>query len=96
MRGTEKQIAYANDLIAKMDTELTAIVEMAPEAQKPMWEEIRGKYIRITQDAYAGDVIGLLSRKKESGIRYYKDLYGSVMIGAEPLENKIRKEIYGK
>ena len=76
MRGTEKQIAYANDLIAKMDTELTAIVEMAPEAQKPMWEEIRGKYIRI--------------------IRYYKDLYGSVMIGAEPLENKIRKEIYGK
>ena len=40
MRGTEKQIAYANDLIAKMDTELTAIVEMAPEAQKPMWEEI--------------------------------------------------------
>ena len=96
MRGTEKQIAYANDLIAKMDTELTAIVEMAPEAQKPMWEEILGKYIRIMQDAYAGDVIGLLSRKKESGIRYYKDLYGSVMIGAEPLENKIRKEIYGK
>ena len=96
MRGTEKQIAYANDLIAKMDTELTAIVEMAPEAQKPMWEEIRGKYIRIMQDAYAGDVIGLLSRKKESGIRYYNDLYGSVMIGAEPLENKIRKEIYGK
>ena len=96
MRGTEKQIAYANDLIAKMDTGLTAIVEMAPEAQKPMWEEIRGKYIRIMQDAYAGDVIGLLSRKKESGIRYYKDLYGSVMIGAEPLENKIRKEIYGK
>ena len=96
MRGTEKQIAYANDLIAKMDTELTAIVEMAPEAQKPMWEEIRGKYIRIMQDAYAGDVIGLLSRKKESGIRYYKDLYGSVMMGAEPLENKIRKEIYGK
>ena len=96
MRGTEKQIAYANDLIAKMDTELTAIVEMAPEAQKPMWEEIRGKYIRIMQDAYAGDVIGLLSRKKESGIRYYKDLYGSVMIGAEPLENKIRKEMYGK
>lgn len=96
MRGTEKQIAYANDLIAKMDTELTAIVEMAPEAQKPMWADIRGKYIRIMQDAYAGDVIGLLSRKKESGIRYYKDLYGSVMIGAEPLENKIRKEIYGK
>lgn len=96
MRGTEKQIAYANDLIAKMDTELTAIVEMAPESQKNMWADIRGKYIRIMQDAYAGDVIGLLSRKKESGIRYYKDLYGSVMIGADQLENKLRKEIYSK
>ena len=92
MKGTEKQIAWATELIEKMHKEFTACKKIAPESFHKNFDAIEN----IMREAYAGDVIDILSSLKREGYEYFKQVVGSVQISACGTASRIRKEVMGK
>ena len=102
MKGTEKQIAFANKLIDTMNAkfdELIIFFSDKDEKQMIAFRDGEEKYNEIFDNSYAGDVIELLKYNKyDSCLDYYRDLCAALRIGVttEPLCRKIMKEVYGK
>lgn len=96
MKGTEKQITWAKELMKKMNKEFSIVLGMAPENQKVIFSDAFEKINAIMNDSYAGDIIYHLKDNKKSGFDYYKSLYASVKINADAMAMKIKKEVYRK
>lgn len=100
MTGTEKQIAFAENLMEKMnvqfDTLITECEKMHPELVE-QWSNIKDGYNRIMSNAYAGFVIDLLKSNNESNYQeYYKTLFVAVKYGTDEMCKRIKEEVYGK
>ncbi len=98
MKGTEKQISYAEDLIKKMNSKFDELLSECPEDKKEMWEGIVNKYNSIMSDAYAGDVINLLksANTEENYQKWYSKLYSRMLPNSDSLSRRIKKEVYGR
>lgn len=96
MKGTEKQITWAKELIRNMNKEFSIVLGMVPENQKVTFSDAFEKINAIMNDSYAGDIIYHLKDNKKSGIDYYKSLYASVKINADAMAMRIKKEVYHK
>ena len=94
MKGTEKQIAYAQFFVDKFDVEMNGLIEMCPEQFKTQWVNLKEKVDLFFEEAYAGDVIELLKPIRETGKKYYVRFVSRVRISADPLCNRIKKEFY--
>ncbi len=91
MRGTEKQLAYAGDLISNMSEKLEKLAEMAPDQVKSMWEGIAVDFVKAAKETEkAGDVIDLLKINDTDPIQYYKYLtaHAKIMVNNQ-LADKI-------
>ena len=83
MKGTEKQLAYAEDLIRNMSDKLNKLAEMAPDQVKSMWEGIAVDFVKAAKSTEKSwDVIDLLKINDEDPIQYYKYLTNKAAITA--------------
>lgn len=97
MKGTDKQIRFAEELINTMNEHFDMLLHDCPDPQKDMWHEVKNGYNRIFSESYAGDVINLLiDNKKESYQEYYSGMYHTVMVSSNAMCSRIKKEIYKK
>ena len=96
MKGTEKQITWAKELMRKMNKEFSIVLGMVPENQKVIFSDAFEKINAIMNDSYAGDIIYHLKDNKKSGFDYYKSLYASVKINVDAMAMRIKKEVYHK
>lgn len=96
MRGTEKQVAFAKSLIEKFDTEINGLINECPEKYKGNWVNTKEKLDNIFAEAYAGDVIDVLKDNHENGQKYYTRFFNCTKMSAEPLAQKIMREVYGR
>lgn len=96
MKGTEKQIAYAQSLVEKFDKEMNDLIDICPDQYKSDWISRKEKLDVIFSEAYAGDVIDTLKGNSESGQDYYTRFFTSTKLCAAPFARKIMKEVYGK
>lgn len=96
MNGTEKQIKFAKSLVEKFDHEMNGLIDICPDANKPLWINTKEKLDSIFAEAYAGDVIDTLKGNYNSGKDYYMSFYVCVKGWAHPFARKIMKEVYGK
>lgn len=65
MKGTEKQIAWAKELMKKMNKEFSIVLGMVPENQKAIFSDLFEKINAIMNDSYAGDIIYHLKDNKK-------------------------------
>ena len=87
MKGTDKQIRFAEELINTMNEHFDMLLHDCPDPQNN----------RIFSESYAGDVINLLiDNKKESYQEYYSGMYHTVMVSSNAMCSRIKKEIYKK
>lgn len=96
LKGSEKQIAWAKELIEKMSTEFTSYLNMVPKEQKEKAEEILNKIVEITKESYAGDVIELLSKNNKASDEYYRSFYTQMRISGNALCMRLKKEVFGR
>lgn len=96
MKGTEKQITWAKELMRKMNKEFSIVLGMVPENQKVIFSDAFEKINAIMNDSYASDIIYHLKDNKKSGFDYYKSLYASVKINVDAMAMRIKKEVYHK
>lgn len=89
MKGTEKQIKWATELMEKMHEEFTVCKEIAPESIHWIFDKIED----ILNESYAGDVIELLKSNKNSGQKYYVSFRTAVMVSANVAAMTIKKEL---
>ena len=94
MKGTEKQIAFAKDLVKEFDEIMDSLIAECPEQYKAMWIGIKEKTDAIFSEAYAGDVIDILKgRNHETNMKYFISFKTSVELSCEPTAKKIREAI---
>lgn len=96
MKGTSKQIIFANKLVEKFDKEMNEIIDICPDQYKSDWISRKEKLDVIFSEAYAGDVIDILKGNNESGQDYYTRFFTSTKLCAAPFARKIMKEVYEK
>lgn len=96
MNGTEKQIAWAETLITKMENEFAAYLQMVPESQKEKGKKVMNEILVLTKEAYAGDVIELLSGNNQESFKYYKRFFTDMKISGNALAMQIKKEVFNK
>ena len=65
MKGTEKQITWAKELMRKMNKEFSIVLGMVPENQKVIFSDAFEKINAIMNDSYAGDIIYHLKDNKK-------------------------------
>lgn len=95
MRGSEKQIAWANDLIEKFNKEMGTCLGICPSEEKERFSEIVTGINALFENAYAGDVIDLLNRRSE-GYQYYREICVAARITAIKFHQDVYKVIYRK
>ena len=61
MRGTEKQIVFAEKLIERFNHQMDELIRKCPEQYKNDWIARKEKISMILQESYAGDVIHILN-----------------------------------
>lgn len=65
MKGTEKQVTWAKELMRKMNKEFSIVLGMVPENQKVIFSDAFEKINAIMNDSYAGDIIYHLKDNKK-------------------------------
>ena len=65
MKGTEKQVTWAKELMRKMNKEFSIVLGMVPENQKVIFSDTFEKINAIMNDSYAGDIIYHLKDNKK-------------------------------
>ena len=98
MKGTEKQIGFAETLMEKMNTQFDAIIADC-KIERPefveQWVNMKNMYNKIMNEGYAGCVIDLLKEVAGTDYKeYYNSLYYSVKYGTDSLCKRIKEEIY--
>lgn len=96
MKGTEKQIAWATELTEKMEREFVAYLQMVPENQKEKGKKVMNEILVLAKEAYAGDVIELLSGNNQESFKYYKRFFTDMKISGNALAMQIKKEVFNK
>lgn len=89
MRGTEKQITWATDLMNKMHKEFAACKEIAPIEAHQMFDTIES----ILNESYAGDIIDLLSGNKKEGQEYFVSFRCALSVSGNAAAMKIKREV---
>lgn len=67
MRGTEKQIVFAEKLIERFNHQMDELIRKCPEQYKNDWIARKEKISMILQESYAGDVIHILNINEKPG-----------------------------
>lgn len=98
MKGTEKQIAFATDLISKMNQRFNELLNDCPDDKKSYWTDVIKDYNTIMDQSYAGDVIELLNDIYEKDYyEYYVEMGTKIRRYTQnPLCKRIVKEIFEK
>lgn len=97
MKGTEKQITFAKDLMETMTSRFTELLSACPEQHKEMWTNITSGITAIMNESYAGDVIETLLRKDDKDfMSYYKALYVTISNKHNVMTKRIMAEVYNK
>lgn len=97
MKGTEKQIAFAKDLMETMTSRFTELLSACPEQHKEMWTNITSGITTIMNESYAGDVIEVLLHKDDKDfMSYYKALYVTISNKHNVMTKRIMAEVYNK
>ena len=94
MRGTEKQMAFAESLINRWNAETDKIMSICPDEFLPRWKEVKNICNETFAEAYAGDVIELLKGVKGEEQAYYKSFYTGLFITSSPLAKAIREKAF--
>lgn len=97
MKGTEKQIKFAERLVEKFDNVMSDLIDQCPEQYKRTWVTTKEMIDKIFAEAYAGDVIDILkNNNEENAQKYYTTFYSRLMPNADKTSARIKKEVYGK
>lgn len=96
MRGTEKQLKFAESLIIKFIKEMDTLINECPDHKKQQWISIKEKILYIFNRSYAGDVIHLLANNDKSGKEYYISFYSRLLPNADKMSIEIKKSVYGR
>lgn len=97
MKGSEKQIAWANSLIEKMSERFEDMLAECKQLYPNNYDEcnlILGTIKATFEEAPAGEVIDLLKDRKETdGKEYYNALYHAIFASSSSLAEKVREII---
>ena len=97
MKGSEKQIAWANSLIEKMTEKFYDMLAECKQLYPDSYNEcnlILGTVKVAFEEAHAGDVINLLKDRKETnGKEYYNALYNAIFASSSSLAEKAKEII---
>lgn len=97
MKGTGKQIAWAESLIENLKKEVeNGLKETADDTRKEAVKVTIEKMVDIMNEAYAGDVIDLLKDNHETGAKYFARLMATIRTLYSPMTEKIKVEVFGK
>ena len=96
MKGTEKQIKFAESLVEKFDKELDGLISICPEEYKADWISRKEKLDVVFSEAYAGDVIDTLKGNNESGQKYYTRFFTVTKLNASAFARKIMQEVFSR
>lgn len=95
MRGTEKQIDFAEKLMERFNCQMDVLIKECPEEYKNDWVARKEKISMILQESYAGDVIHILNINEKTGKDYYIAFYSRLLPNADATSMRIKKEIFG-
>ena len=97
MKGSEKQVAWANSLIEKMTERFEDMLAECKQLYPDSYNEcnlILGTVKAAFEEAHAGDVINLLKDRKETnGKEYYNALYHAIFASSSSLAEKVKEII---
>lgn len=97
MKGSEKQVAWANSLIEKMTERFEDMLAECKQLYPDSYNEcnlILGTVKAAFEEAHAGDVINLLKDRKETnGKEYYNALYRAIFASSSSLAEKVKEII---
>lgn len=96
MRGTERQINFAEKLINKFNNEMDGLINECPEEYKNDWIARKEKINMILQESYAGDVIHILNINEKTGKDYYIAFYSQLLPNADVASMRIKEEVFGR
>lgn len=99
MRGTEKQIKWAEELVERFNEEMESLIAMIPEKEKQdvIRDLILNKYNKLFSEAYAGDIIDAMKNLNNlHGREYYSMLTSAFRVSATELSMKVKNEILKK
>lgn len=96
IKGTERQIDFAEKLINKFNNEMDELINECPEEYKSDWIVRKEKINIILSESYAGDVIHILSINDKTGKDYYITFYSRLLTNADVTSIRIKKEIFGR
>ena len=97
MKGTEKQIAWATDLIETMECRFREVLAECKRVQPSEYDQtnlVLGTIKAMFDEAYAGDVIALLKdNHRESVMEYYNILYCNINSSTLSFAKELKEEI---
>lgn len=96
MKGTEKQINFAEKLMERFNNEMNELIRECPEEYKNDWIARKEEISMILQESYAGNVIHILSINDKTGKDYYITFYSRLLTNADVTSMRIKKEVFGR
>lgn len=96
MRGTEKQIDFAERLMQRFNYQMDGLIKECPEEYKSDWIVRKEKINIILNESYAGDVIHILNINEKTGKDYYIAFYSRLLTNADVASMRIKKEVFGR
>lgn len=96
IKGTEKQIDFAEKLIDRFNNEMDGLISECPEEYKSDWITRKEKISIILNESYAGDVIHILNINEKTGKDYYIAFYSRLLPNADITSMRIKKEVFGR
>lgn len=96
MRGTEKQIDFAERLMQRFNYQMDGLIKECPEEYKSDWIVRKEKINIILNESYAGDVIHILNINENTGKDYYITFYSRLLSNADITSMRIKKEVFGR
>lgn len=97
MKGTEKQIAWATDLIETMECRFREVLAECKRVQPSEYDQtnlVLGTIKAMFDEAYAGDVIALLKdNHRESVMEYYNILCCNINSSTLSFAKELKEEI---
>lgn len=97
MKGTEKQITWATDLIETMECRFREVLAECKRVQPSEYDQtnlVLGTIKAMFDEAYAGDVIALLKdNHRESAMEYYNILCCSINSSTLSFAKELKEEI---
>lgn len=97
MKGSEKQMVWANSLIEKMTERFEDMLAECKQLYPDNYDEsnlILGTIKATFEKAHAGEIINLLKDRKETnGKKYYNALYHAVFTSSSSVAEKVKEII---